>query len=174
MMHGYMAFDAEGQLLSPFRTWRNTMTAAAARELTELFSFNIPQRWSVAHLAQCIRSGEEHVARIDYLTTLSGYVHWKLTGERVLGVGEASGMFPIDSRTNDYDAAMLDRFDERFAAGQPWKLRDILPRVLTAGDPAGTLHRGGCQAARIHLAAARGHPARPARGRRRHRHDRHE
>ena len=145
MMHGYMAFDAESRLLSPFRTWRNTMTAAAARELTELFSFNIPQRWSVAHLAQCIRSGEEHVARIDYLTTLSGYVHWKLTGERVLGVGEASGMFPIDSRTNDYDAAMLDRFDERFAAGQPWKLRDILPRVLTAGDPAGTLTEAGAK-----------------------------
>ena len=128
MMHGYMAFDAEGALLAPFRTWRNTMTADASRELTELFSFNIPQRWSVAHLAQCIRSGEAHVARIAQLTTLAGYVHWMLTGERALGVGEASGMFPIDSRTNDYDAAMLEKFDARFCENLPWKLRDLLPR----------------------------------------------
>ena len=145
MMHGYMAFDAEGALLAPFRTWRNTMTADASRELTELFSFNIPQRWSVAHLAQCIRSGEAHVARIAQLTTLAGYVHWMLTGERALGVGEASGMFPIDSRTNDYDAAMLEKFDARFCENLPWKLRDLLPRVLPAGAPAGRLTEAGAR-----------------------------
>ncbi len=145
MMHGYMAFGADGALLAPFRTWRNTMTAGAARELTELLSFNIPQRWSVAHLAQCIRDGEAHVANIDYLTTLSGYVHWQLTGERVLGIGDASGMFPIDSGANDFDAALLERFDERFGGGLPWKLRDILPRVLVAGEPAGALTEAGAR-----------------------------
>ncbi len=105
MMHGYMAFDKDGNLLVPFRTWRNTMTAQAAEELTELFQFNIPQRWSIAHLYQAILNKEPHIKNISYQTTLAGYVHWKLTGQKVLGVGEASGMFPIDSKTNDYDEA---------------------------------------------------------------------
>ena len=146
MMHGYMAFDADGNLLVPFRTWRNTMTAQAAADLTELFQFNIPQRWSIAHLAQCMLDGAQHVARIHDLTTLAGYVHWMLTGEKVLGVGEASGMFPIDSLTNDYDASMMERFDRRVAEKNlPWKLRDILPKVLVAGDPAGTLTEAGAK-----------------------------
>src|SRR5512143_1171919 len=113
MMHGYMAFDEAGNLLVPFRTWRNTMTAQAARELTELFQFNIPQRWSIAHLHQAILSKEAHVRDIRFQTTLAGYVHWKLTGQKVLGIGEASGMFPIDSRTNDYDQRMMAQFDEQ-------------------------------------------------------------
>ena len=108
MMHGYMAFDADGKLLVPFRTWRNTMTAEAARRLTDLFNYNIPQRWSIAHLYQAVINGEEHVSRVHFLTTLAGYVHWKLTGKQVLGVGDASGMFPIDPATGQYDAEMLD------------------------------------------------------------------
>ena len=111
MMHGYMVFDKEGTLMVPFRTWRNTITEQAAKQLTAVFSFNIPQRWSIAHLYQAILNGEEHLPRIDYLSTLAGYVHWKLTGKRVLGVGEASGMFPIDSKTKDYDQNMVETFD---------------------------------------------------------------
>ena len=110
MMHGYMAFDADGKLLVPFRTWRNTMTAEAARRLTDLFNYNIPQRWSIAHLYQAVINGEEHVSHVHFLTTLAGYVHWKLTGKQVLGVGDASGMFPIDPATGQYDAEMLDKF----------------------------------------------------------------
>ena len=140
MMHGYLPFDAAGNQLAPFRTWRNTMTAKAAEELTALFSFNIPQRWSIAHLYQAILNGEEHVKDIAFLTTLAGYVHWKLTGVKALGVGDASGMFPIDSETGDYDAGMLAAFDAKIAAkGYPWKLRDILPEVLGAGEDAGQL-----------------------------------
>ena len=101
MMHGYLVFDKNGEQLVPFRTWRNTMTADAAAELTKTFSFNIPQRWSIAHLYQAVLNGEEHLSRIDLLTTLAGYIHFKLTGRRVLGVGEASGVFPINSKTND-------------------------------------------------------------------------
>ena len=146
MMHGYMAFGADGKLLAPFRTWRNTMTGPAAAELTELFSFNIPQRWSIAHLRQSMLNGEDHIPDIAYLTTLSGYVHWMLTGEKVMGVGEASGMFPIDSNINDYDAAMVDKFDALIApANLPWKLRDILPKVLVAGENAGVLTEAGAK-----------------------------
>ena len=119
MMHGYMAFDEGGKLLVPFRTWRNTMTEAAAQELTELFHFNIPQRWSIAHLYQAILNGEEHVPAIRFLTTLAGYVHWQLSGEKVLGVGEASGMFPIDSTVNDYDPEMMAAFDAHIAVDSP-------------------------------------------------------
>lgn len=140
MMHGYMAFDREGELLVPFRTWRNTMTEEACKELTPLFQFNIPQRWSIAHLYQAILSGEEHVKEISFFTTLAGYIHWMLSGEKVLGIGEASGMFPIDSEIRDYDRKMLSQFDELTAQkGYPWKLRDILPKVLCAGESAGTL-----------------------------------
>ncbi len=144
MMHGYMPFDREGELLTPFRTWRNTTTGRAAEALTALFGFNIPQRWSIAHLYQAMLDGEAHVEKIDYLTTLAGYVHWKLTGRRVLGVGEASGMFPIDSGSGDFDAAMVEKFDRK-AAGYPWKLRDILPKVLSAGQEAGTLTEEGAR-----------------------------
>ncbi len=144
MMHGYMVFDAEGNLLVPFRTWRNTITGQASEQLMELFEFNIPQRWSIAHLYQAILNAEPHVPRISHLTTLAGYVHWQLTGEKVLGVGEASGVFPVDSRTNDYDEAMVGLFNGRLeGAGVSWQLRDILPEVLVAGEPAGTLSEEG-------------------------------
>jgi sugar (pentulose or hexulose) kinase len=144
MMHGYMPFDKDGNLLVPFRTWRNTMTGQAQNELIDLFQFNIPQRWSIAHLYQAILNKEPHVKDISFLTTLAGYVHWKLTGQKVLGVGEASGMFPIDSTTNHYDENMLDLFDERLKAENiSWKLQDILPQVLLAGDSAGVLTKEG-------------------------------
>lgn len=147
MMHGYMAFDRNGELLVPFRTWRNTMTAAAAEELTKLFAYPIPQRWSIAHLYQAILNREPHVTQIDYLTTLAGYVHWKLTGERVLGVGEASGMFPIDISTGIYHSRMLEQLDslvaERYPGKYTWKLADILPGVLRAGAQAGVLTEEG-------------------------------
>jgi len=144
MMHGYLAFDKDGAQLAEFRTWRNTITAEAAEKLSALFDFNIPQRWSIAHLYQAILNGEEHVGRVDFIATLAAYVHYCLTGERVIGVGEASGMFPIDSNINDYDAAMLDKFDGCVAdKGFPWKIRDILPRVLVAGERAGTLTAEG-------------------------------
>ena len=146
MMHGYMAFDKEGNQLVPFRTWRNTITAQAAEKLTDLFQFNIPQRWSIAHLYQAILNRETHVKDISHLTTLAGYVHWKLTGQKVLGVGEASGMFPIDSRTNEYDEHKLALFNECLnAEGIAWKLQDILPSVLVAGDAAGTLTQEGAR-----------------------------
>ena len=145
MMHGYLAFDADGDLLVPFRTWRNTITGQASEALIELFQFNIPQRWSIAHLYQAILNGEPHVPDISHLTTLAGYVHWTLTGERVLGVGEASGMFPIDSSTDDYDERMIGLFDEWLEEDEaiPWKLRDILPDVLVAGEAAGALTEEG-------------------------------
>jgi len=141
MMHGYLPFDSEGKLLVPFRTWRNTITADAARELTEMFDFNIPQRWSIAHLYRAIKNGEEHVQKIDYLTTLAGYIHMRLTGERVVGVGEASGMFPIDSDTCDYDEAGMAKFDA--AVKMPRTLKSILPRVLKAGEIGGFLTKEG-------------------------------
>ena len=144
MMHGYMAFDEEGNLLVPFRTWRNTMTGEASQRLSDEFGFQIPQRWSIAHLYQAILNGEDHVERIAYLTTLAGYIHWKLTGEKVLGIGEASGMFPIDSEQKDYDAGMLEKFDALVARkGYPWKIREILPEVLTAGEEGGILTEEG-------------------------------
>ena len=146
MMHGYMAFDKDGNLLVPFRTWRTTTTARAAKELTELFQFNVPHRWSIAHLYQAILNKEPHTKDISYQTTLAGYVHWKLTGQKVLGVGDASGMFPIDSKTNDYDARKIELFNERLEAENiAWKLQDILPKVLVAGDAAGALTAEGAK-----------------------------
>ena len=144
MMHGYMVFDREGELLVPFRTWRNTITEQASRKLTEVFQFNIPQRWSIAHLYQAVLNGEAHVKDIAYQTTLAGYIHWKLTGEKVLGVGEASGMFPIESETGQFNKRMAARFDELIADKKyPWKLMDIFPKVLPAGEQAGTLTKEG-------------------------------
>ena len=146
MMHGYVALDKDGNLLVPFRTWRNTITGQAAEQLTDLFQFNSPQRWSIAHLYQAILNKEPHVREISHLTTLAGYVHWQLTGQKVLGVGEASGMFPIDSTINDFDADRIAQFDALLAAqGIPWRLRDILPKVLVAGDAAGTLTAEGAK-----------------------------
>ena len=146
MMHGYLAFDSQGELLVPFRTWRNNITSQAAKALTEAFHFNIPQRWSIAHLYQAILNGEDHVPQISFLTTLAGYVHWKLCGEKVLGIGDASGMFPVDERTGTYDAKMLSLFDE-LEAVKPysWKLADLLPKVLRAGEGAGTLTEEGAR-----------------------------
>ena len=144
MMHGYLAFDGADKLLAPFRTWRNTMTAEAAGSLTELFRFNIPQRWSIAHLYQAILKKEAHVKDIAFMTTLSGYVHWKLTGKKVLGIGDASGMFPIDSETNDYNRYMMQQFEQLAEVKYfPWKLHEILPGVLAAGEKAGVLTKEG-------------------------------
>ena len=146
MMHGYLAFDKEGNLLVPFRTWRNTITQEASEALTKVFNFHVPQRWSIAHLYQAILNGEEHVPQVDFFTTLDGYIHWQLTGEKVLGVGSASGMFPIDSTIKDYDKAMIQKFDELVAPkGFPWKLEHLLPKVLLAGDKAGVLTEEGAK-----------------------------
>lgn len=146
MMHGYMPFNAEGELLVPFRTWRNTMTEKASEELTELFQYHIPQRWSIAHLYQAMLNQEPHVKDITFMTTLEGYVHWKLTGEKVLGVGEGSGMFPIDMEIKGYDKKCLAAFDELAAPyGFPWKLEEILPKVLLAGEEAGRLTEAGAK-----------------------------
>ncbi len=146
MMHGYLAFDSRGELLVPFRTWRNTMTQEAVEKLTEVFQFNIPQRWSIAHLYQAILNREPHVKDVAFLTTLSGYVHWKLTGEQVLGVGDASGMFPIDPVTRDFNQRMAGQFDELIAdRGYSWKFNDIFPRVLLAGEAAGSLTEEGAR-----------------------------
>lgn len=140
MMHGYLAFDAAGKLLVPFRTWRNTMTGAAAEELTSAFGFNIPQRWSAAHLYQAMLNREPHLPQLDFFTTLAGYVHWQLTGRKVLGEGDASGMFPIDSTTGGYDAAMLAKFNALAdKQGCPVDLVKLLPTVLPAGEDAGML-----------------------------------
>lgn len=146
MMHGYMAFDQAGELLVPFRTWRNNITERASAALSEAFDFHIPQRWSIAHLYQAILNGEAHVANIRFQTTLAGYIHWKLTGQKVLGVGEASGMFPIDSHTKTYNAAMADRFQAMIASkNYPWRLEEIFPQVLVAGDNAGALTEEGAK-----------------------------
>jgi len=146
MMHGYLAFDNDGNLLVPFRTWRNTITGQAAEKLTDLFQFNIPQRWSIAHLYQALLNKEVHIIDINHLTTLAGYVHWKLTGQKVLGIGEASGMFPIDSKTNNYDERMLEQFNELLKTEDiSWKLQDILPKVLVAGEAAGFLTEEGAK-----------------------------
>lgn len=144
MMHGYMAFGEDGKILVPFRTWRNAITEEASVKLTELFQYNIPQRWSIAHLYQAILNGEEHVKDIRFQTTLAGYIHWMLTGKKVLGVGEASGMFPIDIATGKFDAGMVEKFDAAIADKNfSWKLLDIFPEVLTAGEEAGTLTAEG-------------------------------
>ena len=146
MMHGYLPFDKDGKQLCEFRTWRNTMTAEAAEALTSLFDFNIPQRWSIAHLYQAILNGESHLPSLARLTTLAGHVHYMLTGRHVMGVGEASGMFPIDSQTGTYDARMVRLFDEAIASkGYGWKLLDILPAVLNAGEDAGCLTAEGAK-----------------------------
>lgn len=146
MMHGYMAFDREGEILVPFRTWRNTMTEEASEKLTELFRYHIPQRWSIAHLYQAILKKEAHVPEIDYLITLEGYVHWKLTGRKVLGIGDCAGMFPIDIDKKDFNERMITQFDEAVAKVHlPWKLREILPEVLTAGEFAGELTKDGAK-----------------------------
>ncbi|GAE29418.1 xylulokinase [Halalkalibacter hemicellulosilyticus] len=146
MMHGYMAFDQQDQLLVPFRTWRNNITEQASKQLTELFNYPIPQRWSIAHLYQAILNGEEHVNDVAFLTTLAGYVHWKLTGEKVLGVGEASGIFPIDLSKKDFNQTMIAQFNEKVTAKQiNWKLEDIVPSVLVAGESAGLLSAEGAK-----------------------------
>ena len=146
MMHGYMAFNDKDELLVPFRTWRNTMTEEASLKLTEAFGFHIPQRWSIAHLYQAILKGEEHVKDVAFFTTLAGYIHWQLTGEKVLGVGEASGMFPIDSNTKQFDTKMIETFDAMVAdKGFPWKLAEILPGVKVAGEHAGVLTAEGAK-----------------------------
>ena len=163
MMHGYLAFDKDWNLLTPFRTWQNTITGQAAAELTELFGFNIPQRWSIAHLYQAVLNGEEHVSRIAHLTTLAGYIHTTLTGVHAVGVGEASGMFPIDSATLNYDAGMMAKFNALPAvAAMPWKLEDLLPRVLAAGQEAGSLTQAG--AAKLDGLLPVGTPFAPAEG----------
>lgn len=146
MMHGYMAFGKDENILVPFRTWRNTNTAKAAAELSELFHFNIPLRWSISHVYQAILNGENHINKIDFLTTLAGYIHWQLTGKKVLGVGDASGMLPIDSNTNNYDAEMVAKFDKLIEPKNlGWKILDILPEVLNAGEDAGVLTEEGAK-----------------------------
>ena len=140
MMHGYLAFGRDDRLLVPFRTWRNSITGEAAEETTKAFQYNIPERWSIAHIYQAILNDEPHVKHVKFATTLAGFVHWKVTGEKVLGIGDASGMFPIDPKTKDYDKAKVAIFDNMLAEENvPWKLEDILPKVLVAGQPAGTL-----------------------------------
>lgn len=146
MMHGYLAFDSSDKLLVPFRTWRNTITEEAAAKLTAAFNYNIPQRWSISHLYQAILNKEEHVKDVSFFTTLAGYVHWMLTGEKVLGVGDASGMFPIDIHTGNYDQKMMATFDS-IVANQNfnWKLSEILPKVLAAGENGGVLTEAGAK-----------------------------
>ena len=163
MMHGYLAFDKDWNLLVPFRTWQNTITGQAAAELTALFSFNIPQRWSIAHLYQAVLNGEEHISRIAHITTLAGYVHYMLTGVNAVGIGEASGIFPVDSEKLDYDDAMVEKFDSLIAESNlPWTLREVLPHVLVAGEAAGALTEEGA-AILDHLLPA-GIPFAPAEG----------
>lgn len=146
MMHGYLPFDKEGNQLAEFRTWRNTITGEAARILTDCFEFNIPQRWSVAHLFQAMLNEEEHLTRLGHLTTLAGYIHWRLTGRKVLGIGEAAGMFPIDRVKLDYDETMVEKFEALIEEkGCPWRFRDIFPQVLTAGEEAGHLTEAGAR-----------------------------
>ena len=146
MMHGYLAFDKNGELLVPFRTWQNTNTSEAHEKLSELFQYNIPERWSIAHLYQAVLNKEEHIGKVDYVTTLAGYVHWKLTGKKVLGVGDASGMFPIDPITHTYETEFIEKFSALpEVAEQPWNLSDLLPEPLVAGTPAGTLTAEGAK-----------------------------
>lgn len=146
MMHGYMVFDKDGAQLTPFRTWRNNITGRASAELAKLFNYPIPQRWGIAHLYQAILNGEDHVSEIDHLTTLAGYIHWQLTGQKVLGVGEASGVFPIDLNTKSFNRTMLETFDQQVNPyGYPWKIEKIMPAVLTAGENAGQLTAEGAK-----------------------------
>lgn len=144
MMHGYLAFNEDGELLVPFRTWQNTNTSEAHERLSQLFQYNIPERWSIAHLYQAVLNDEPHIGSVRYFTTLAGYVHWKLTGRKVLGVGDASGMFPIDPQTKTYEQDFIEQFDALpEVAAQPWKLEDLLPEPLVAGTPAGELTAEG-------------------------------
>lgn len=146
MMHGYLAFGKDDELLVPFRTWQNTNTSEAHEKLSELFQYNIPERWSIAHLYQAVLNNEEHIGKVDFFTTLAGYVHWKLTGKKVLGVGDASGMFPIDPTTHTYETEFIEKFNAiPEVAAQPWKLADLLPEPLVAGTPAGTLTEEGAK-----------------------------
>ena len=146
MMHGYLAFDKEDNLLVPFRTWRNNITGEAATKLTDLFGFNIPERWSIAHLYQAILNQEDHVKDLDFITTLDGYVTWQLTGEKTTGIGDASGMFPIDEATHDYDAHMLEQFASLPEVTQfDWQIKALLPKVLLAGETAGHLTAAGAK-----------------------------
>ena len=145
MMHGYMVFDKEGKLLVPFRTWRNNTAAYAGDKLTELFGYHIPARWSIAHLYQAILDGEEHVKDVAFQTTLEGYVHWILTGKKVIGIGEASGMFPVDPETKQYNAKMLEQFNELVKGKVPFKVEDVLPKILLAGEDAGYLTAEGAK-----------------------------
>ena len=146
MMHGYLAFGKDGELLVPFRTWQNTNTSEAHEKLSELFQYNIPERWSIAHLYQAVLNNEEHIGKVDFFTTLAGYVHWKLTGKKVLGVGDASGIFPIDPTTHTYETEFIEKFNAiPEVAAQPWKLADLLPEPLVAGTPAGTLTEEGAK-----------------------------
>lgn len=146
MMHGYMPFDKDGNMLAPFRTWRNTNTGEAASILSELFQYNIPLRWSISHLYQAILNGEEHVKDVAFITTLAGYIHWQLTGEKVIGIGDGSGMIPVNPETKNYDATMVEKFDNLIAdKGFSWKLEDVLPKVLLAGENAGTLTEEGAK-----------------------------
>ena len=165
MMHGYLAFDKDDNLLVPFRTWRNTITEQAAGILTEKFNYNIPQRWSISHLYQAILNKEEHVKDVAFFTTLAGYVHYKLTGEKVLGVGDASGMFPIDMNTGNYDSKMLATFDELVTPeGFTWKLEEILPIVRNAGEEAGVLTEEGAKLLDVSGKLAAGIPLCPPEG----------
>ncbi len=146
MMHGYMAFNEKDELMVPFRTWRNTITEEASNKLTTLFNYHIPQRWTIAHLYQAILNGEEHVADLKFVITLAGYIHWKLTGEKVVGVGEASGMFPIDIATGQFNEKMIQQFNKAVADKKySWQLKDVLPKVYTAGEQAGTLTEEGAK-----------------------------
>ena len=163
MMHGYLAFDKDWNLLVPFRTWQNTITGQAAEELTALFRFNIPQRWSIAHLYQAVLNGEEHISRIAHITTLAGYVHYMLTGVNAIGIGEASGMFPIDSEKNCYDEEMLVKFEKLMESRSlPWNIREVLPAVLMAGNDAGALTEAGAE--KLGNLLAPGIPFAPAEG----------
>ena len=165
MMHGYMAFDQNGNLLVPFRTWRNTITAQASEELTALFHYHVPQRWSVAHLYQAMLKKEPHLSKISSLFTLAGYINWQMTGEKVIGVGEASGMFPIDINTHDYNQEMVDLFDEKAALfGYSFHLRDLLPKTALAGDIAGYLTEDGAKRLDVSGNLKAGIPIAPAEG----------
>jgi len=146
MMHGYMPFDKKGELVVPFRTWRNNITEDASRKLTEEFNHPIPQRWSIAHLYHAVLNEENHISEIDFLTTLEGFIHWKLSGEKVIGIGEASGMFPVDVKTNNYNQQMLDKFSNLISDNNlPWDINDILPEPLLAGEEAGKLTAEGAK-----------------------------
>ena len=164
MMHGYMAFNKEGELLVPFRTWRNGNTTKAAKELTTLFNYHIPERWSIAHLYQAVINEEEHVKDIDYITTLAGYIHFKLTGKKVLGIGDSSGMFPIDIDTKNYNKDMINKFDGLIGDKYSWRVSELLPTVLLAGQEAGVLTQEGAKLLDVSGKLESGIPCAPPEG----------